>query len=74
MESQMKENPSIIPRIQKLKSKDIHIHCEIEKEAGNGTQNTGNENTPVEIPGQHAHILIHNIYITTRHDQQRHQT
>jgi hypothetical protein len=33
IESQIKENPPTIPGIQKLKSKDIRIHCETEKEA-----------------------------------------
>jgi hypothetical protein len=33
VESQVKENPPTIPGIQKLKSKDIRIHCETEKEA-----------------------------------------
>ena len=33
VESQIKENPPTIPGIQKLKSKDIRIHCETEKEA-----------------------------------------
>ena len=33
VESQMKENPIIIHGIQKLKSQDIRIHCNTEKEA-----------------------------------------
>ena len=33
MDNQIKESPPKIPGIQKLKSKDIHIHCETEKEA-----------------------------------------
>ena len=33
MESQVKENPPTIPGIQKLKSKDIRIHCKTEQEA-----------------------------------------
>ena len=33
VENQIKENPPTIPGIQKLKSTDIRIHCEIEKAA-----------------------------------------
>jgi hypothetical protein len=33
VKSQMKDNPIIIQGIQKLKSRDIRIHCDTEKDA-----------------------------------------